>query len=76
MEIKETLDARGVLCPMPILKTAKKMKELYGGEILEILADDEGAIEDFPAWCDQTGNEFIKYEEKDGYYAFYIKKGD
>ena len=76
MDIKETLDARGVLCPMPILKTAKVMKEFSPGEILEIFADDEGAIEDFPAWCDQTGNEFIKYEEKNDYYVFYIKKGE
>lgn len=74
MKVKETLDARGMLCPMPVLETAKKMKQFKPGEVLEILADDEGAIEDLPAWCEQTGNKFLKYEEKDEYLVFYLQK--
>ncbi len=76
MEIKETLDAKGLLCPMPILKAAKIMKGFAPGDVLEVFADDEGAIEDFPAWCDQTGNKFLKHEEKDDYFVFYLQKGD
>ena len=44
MEINETLDTRGMLCPMPVLETAKKVKAMNNGEVLEILADDEGAV--------------------------------
>ncbi len=76
MDIKITLDARGMLCPMPVLQTAKKIKEIQQGEILEVLADDEGAIEDLPAWCEQTGNTFLKYEKIEDYFSFLIKKGE
>ncbi|HDS08679.1 MAG TPA: sulfurtransferase TusA family protein [Firmicutes bacterium] len=76
MEIKETLDTRGMVCPMPVLKTAKRIKEVAKGVLLEVLADDEGAIEDFPAWCEQTGNTFVKYEKREDYFSFIIKKGE
>ncbi len=74
MEKDITLDTRGMLCPMPILKTAQKIKEIEIGKIIEVLADDEGAKEDFPAWCEQTGNEFLGMEEEENYYKFYIKR--
>jgi TusA-related sulfurtransferase len=64
----------GQLCPMPILMMAKNMKKMEPGQILEIHADDEGAHADVPAWCDQTGNEFLGAEAADGYTSYFVKK--
>jgi tRNA 2-thiouridine synthesizing protein A len=78
-EIKETklLDARGLLCPMPIVKAGKEMKTLAAGDILKVLATDRGAIADFPAWSDDTGNELLEWKDQgDGTLVFYIKKGE
>jgi TusA-related sulfurtransferase len=68
------LDCLGLYCPMPIAKTVEKMKELNPGDILEILADDEGIKSDMPAWCEATGNELLKIEEENGKYKIYIRK--
>jgi TusA-related sulfurtransferase len=59
---------------MPIHQTANKLKELKPGQVLEVLASDEGIKEDAPAWCRTTGNEFLGMEEKDGEIKVYIKK--
>ena len=78
-EIKETklLDARGLLCPMPIVKAGKEMKTLVPGDILKVLATDRGAIADFPAWSDDTGNELLEWNDQgDGVLVFYIRKGE
>ncbi len=75
MEATKTLDTRGMACPMPIIKTKKAMDELEAGQILLVIADDPGAKEDFPAWCEQTGNKLLKMEEKDDDIYIYIKKG-
>jgi TusA-related sulfurtransferase len=69
------LDARGLLCPMPIVKAGKEIKSLEDGEIMKILATDRGAIVDFPAWADDTGNELMEWhEEDDGVLVFYVRK--
>ena len=68
-----TLDARGLMCPMPIVQLAKKMKEMSSGQILELLADDVGSKDDVPAWASRTGNELIGMEEAGGVFRFYIK---
>jgi TusA-related sulfurtransferase len=74
MEKDLTYDARGLLCPMPILKTAQEIKKIEVGQVLEVLADDEGAREDVPAWCDQTGNEYLGMEEDGDTLMFYIRR--
>jgi len=74
MEADMTLDAMGLFCPMPIVLTAKKIKELKIGQILEVLNDDEGIIKDMPAWCKNTGNGFIELVEEEGSYRIYVKK--
>lgn len=74
MKCDHSVDAYGLLCPMPIVKTSQKMKELKPGEILEVIATDEGIKEDMPSWCKTTGNEFVGLEEKDGEYRVYVKK--
>lgn len=57
------LDARGKLCPEPIKLTSKKIKELGWGEVLEVLADDEASLKDFPSWARVTGQEYLGHLE-------------
>lgn len=72
------LDTLGLFCPMPIIKTSKKIKELSIGQVLEVVSDDEGIKKDMPAWCETTGHEFLGLEEeKNGnsiHYKTYVKK--
>lgn len=72
----KVLDARGLLCPMPIVKAAKEMKSLTAGQVLKIMATDRGAIADFPAWADDTGNELLEWHEDSGTLVFFVKKAD
>jgi len=74
MEADATLDCVGLYCPMPIAQTAKKLNEMGEGQVLEVLADDEGIKEDMPAWCNITGNEFLGIEEDGGEYKVYVRK--
>jgi len=59
---------------MPIIQTKEKMEELEVGQVLEVIADDQGIRADMPAWCRSTGNEFLGLEEEDGEYRVYVKK--
>lgn len=74
MEADATVDALGMYCPMPIILTSKKIKELQAGQVLEVIADDEGIKEDMPAWCRSTGNEFLGIEEHGEEYRAYVRK--
>ncbi len=74
MNADMTLDCVGLYCPMPIVHTAKKMKELKPGQILEVLSDDKGIKEDMPNWCKTTGNEYLGMEEDKGVYKMYVRK--
>ncbi|MGW8272086.1 MAG: sulfurtransferase TusA family protein [Thermodesulfovibrionales bacterium] len=69
-----TTDIVYMMCPMHLLKLEEKMKDLEAGQILEIMTDYDGALEDIPAWCGKTGNEFLGIDETPDYYKFYIKK--
>jgi tRNA 2-thiouridine synthesizing protein A len=68
------LDARGLNCPLPILRTKKMLNELTGGQTLRIVATDPGAVKDFQAFAKQTGNELLESGETNGEYTFLIKK--
>ena len=57
------LDTLGYFCPMPIILTSKKIKELTMGQVLEVVSDDEGIKKDMPAWCETTGHEFVGVED-------------
>lgn len=72
--IAVTLDLKGLSCPMPIVKTAKAVKELSPGDLIEALATDPGSAPDFVAWCRATGNELLEMSEQDGVYRFVIRK--
>lgn len=69
-----TADVVYMMCPMHLLKLDEMMKMLEKGQILEILTDYDGALEDIPKWCEKTGNEFIGLDETEDYYKFYVRK--
>ncbi len=69
------VDARGLLCPMPIIRTAKAMKELAPGDVLKVQATDRGSIADIPAWAESTGNKLIEWYEENGVLTFLVRKG-
>lgn len=73
-EVDDTLDCYGLLCPMPIVQTAAKVKELKIGQVLEVLSTDEGIKEDMPAWCGSTGNEYLGLVEGEGEYRVYLRR--
>ncbi len=68
------LDARGMNCPLPILKAKKSLNALAEGEILQIRATDPGSVKDLEAFCQQTGNELLSSSEVEGEFIFLLKK--
>jgi tRNA 2-thiouridine synthesizing protein A len=72
---KKVLDAKGLACPMPVVKTKKAMMELESGQVLEIHATDKGAKNDLTAWAKSSGHELLKHEEENNIFTFWIKKG-
>ncbi|NBI28463.1 sulfurtransferase TusA family protein [Chengkuizengella marina] len=75
MNATKILDAKGLACPMPIVKTKKMIEELQSGDILEIHATDKGAKNDLAAWVKSTGHELLESSEDNGLFKFWIKKG-
>ncbi|MFC1846644.1 sulfurtransferase TusA family protein [Chloroflexota bacterium] len=74
MKADHSLDCIGLYCPMPIIKTADRFKQLKVGDTLEVIADDKGIKLDIPAWCEATGNCFLGMEEEDGVIRVYARK--
>ena len=74
VEITQMVDARGLSCPMPIVKTAQAMKPLPSGSVVELLATDAGSIKDVAAWCRITGNELIEQTSDGAVYRFVIRR--
>ena len=70
----QTLDAKGLNCPLPILKAKKALKGMEAGQVLEILSTDPGSVADFAAFCNQTGNELLSSATAGDVYTFEIKK--
>ena len=70
----QLLDCSGLLCPMPIVKTSKAMKELQSSQILKMIATDAGSPPDIEAWSRQTGNELLRSTTEDGKFIFFLKK--
>ncbi len=69
------LDARGLNCPLPILRAKKSIQSLSSGQVLRIVATDPGSVKDFEAFCKQTGNELLGSSQDGGEYSFNIRKG-
>jgi tRNA 2-thiouridine synthesizing protein A len=72
--IAQTLDLKGLSCPLPIVKTAKALKDLPSGTLVEVLATDPGSVSDFAAWARSTGNELVTSAEGDDVYRYVIRK--
>ena len=70
----QTLDAKGLNCPLPILKAKKALKGMSGGQVLAIESTDPGSVADFAAFCNQTGNELLSSGSEGDVYKFEIKK--
>jgi tRNA 2-thiouridine synthesizing protein A len=68
------VDARGLACPMPIVKTAQAVKTLASGQILEVLATDPGSLKDFAAWSKTTGNEIVEQSADGGVFRFVLRR--
>lgn len=75
MEANKVLDAKGLACPMPIVKTKKAINDLESGQVLEIQATDKGAKNDLAAWAKSGGHELINHEVENDVLKFWIKKG-
>ncbi len=69
-----TLDCYGLLCPVPIIQTAQRMKALRIGQVLEVIATDRGIKEDMAAWCRTTGQEFLGTEEEGDLIKVFVRK--
>jgi tRNA 2-thiouridine synthesizing protein A len=72
--IAVSLDLKGLSCPLPIAKTAKAMRDLAPGQLLEAFATDPGAVPDFKAWSKATGNPLLESGEEGGVYRFLLQK--
>ena len=68
------VDARGLNCPLPILRTKKALNEMKSGQVLRVIATDPGAVRDFQAFARQTGNELLNHTEQDGAFVFLVKR--
>jgi tRNA 2-thiouridine synthesizing protein A len=73
LEITVHVDARGLSCPMPIVKTAQAIKTLPSGDLVEVLATDAGSVKDFAAWSRTTGHRLVEQSADDGVYRFVIR---
>ena len=70
---EHVLDAKGLTCPLPVLRARKALNEVPAGEILQVLSTDPGSVADFTAFCRTTGNELLESKSEDGVYSFLIK---
>ena len=70
----QELDASGLNCPLPILRAKKALSAMQSGQVLHIIATDPGAMKDFEAFAQQTGNELVESREEGGKYLFFLKK--
>jgi len=74
MDFDKELDARGLSCPLPILKTKKSLNELTSGQVLKVVATDPGSIKDMQAFATQTGNPLLSTSEENKTYVFFLRK--
>jgi tRNA 2-thiouridine synthesizing protein A len=74
MDFQRELDARGLNCPLPILKTKKALADMVSGQVLRVLATDPGSVRDFQAFARQTGNELVSHSEENREYIFFMRR--
>jgi tRNA 2-thiouridine synthesizing protein A len=74
MKFDKELDARGLNCPLPILRAKKALSDMHSGQVLKIVATDPGAVKDFQAFAKQTGNELLSHSEANKEFTFFLKR--
>jgi tRNA 2-thiouridine synthesizing protein A len=74
MEFTKDLDARGLNCPLPILKTKKALAEMVSGQVLRVQATDPGSVRDFQAFAKQTGNQLLEQSQQDEVFTFFMQR--
>ncbi len=74
MHFDKELDARGLNCPLPILRAKKALADLHSGQVLKVLATDPGAVKDFQAFSRQTGHELLSHAEANREFSFFMRK--
>ena len=70
-----TLDAKGLSCPMPVVKARLEIEKLGAGDVLEVIATDPGSVSDFDNWTKMSGHELLESKQDDGVYTYLIRKG-
>jgi tRNA 2-thiouridine synthesizing protein A len=75
LDVVAVLDAKGLSCPMPLLRTKKEIGKIDGGQILQIDGTDPGSRNDIPGWCTRAGHEYLGEKEESGYISFFVQKG-
>lgn len=74
MEFHRELDAKGLACPLPILRTKKLLAEMESGQVLRIQVTDPGSLKDFPAFAKQSGNELLSQKEENQVFEYFVKR--
>jgi TusA-related sulfurtransferase len=74
IKVDVKVDAKGLACPMPIVKAKKAIDGIQSGQILELEATDKGSVKDFQSWVNKTDHELMKIEEESGVFRFFVKK--
>jgi len=74
MNFDKQLDARGLNCPLPILRAKKALNDMQSGQVLKIVATDPGSVKDFQAFCKQTGNDLLSSAEAQKEFTFFLKR--
>ena len=74
LHVDKQLDAKGMLCPMPVISVKRAIKHLERGQVIAVSATDKGACRDIPAWAEQTGHKLLQWSDDNGVYTFYIEK--
>ncbi len=74
MDFHKELDARGLNCPLPILKTKKALSDMVSGQVLRVTATDPGSVRDFQAFAKQTGNELVEMADENKEFVFFMRR--
>jgi tRNA 2-thiouridine synthesizing protein A len=74
MNFDQELDARGLNCPLPILRSKKALASMSSGQVLRVISTDPGSVKDFDAFAKQTGNELLESSENNKEFEFYLKR--
>jgi tRNA 2-thiouridine synthesizing protein A len=74
MNFDKELDARGLSCPLPIVKTKKSLNDMQSGQVLKVVSTDPGSVKDMQAFANQTGNPLLETAEAGGAYTFFLRK--